>query len=149
MKSVSSCLIIGLGTAVLLTQLLTTQSVSLDGRILSSDDDFVYDNPNDTYEPNQYVKFGHWMSRSSEFKADTDFLINAAYMPAILAACGILAFLFINMFFCFRCCCTCIKCLPDETEEKYKSKRFRVLLAFYCILFGALAFDQLMFLGVP
>lgn len=146
MKSYISTAFYVIGSLIIFSQSVTSQSSNT--RELGTDDnDFVYSNPNDNYSPNQYVKFGAWMSRNDEFEANENYLKNSGYMPVILAGLGILAFLVINLFFLFRCCCTCIKCLPDETKENYKTNRFRVLMWFYFILFACLAFDQLMFLG--
>lgn len=114
-----------------------------------------YSNPNDTYVPSSYVKYGHQIS-GQQFEA-TQTYAQAAVKPAIgLFALGILSLLFLNVGLLFRCCVPCCKCKPKNelsqgiTEVEIKqinNRRFFITVFFFILCIVALIVDQLVYIG--
>jgi hypothetical protein len=109
-------------------------------------EDFPYYNPNDTYSPSIYVKYGHQLS-GMEFGTDMKYLQRVSYAPIGLFALGFLSIFFLDWGLLFRCCCNCCKCEPKRNDEFYARNRTCNYVWFYILCFLVLVFDQLVFIG--
>lgn len=109
-------------------------------------DDFPYSNPNDTYTPSIFVKYGHQLS-GMEFGTDMKYLERVSYAPIGLFALGFLSIFFLDWGLLFRCCCNCCKCEPKRNNEFYARNRTCNYVWFYILCFLVLVFDQLVFIG--
>lgn len=107
---------------------------------------FVYDNPNDTYSPSIYVKYGHMIS-GEDFATDTAYFMRAAYGAVGLFALGIVAWFLLDCGLFWRCCCNCCKCLTPIDDPKYVRKRTCNYVWFYILCFLVILFDMLVFYG--
>ncbi|RYH05046.1 hypothetical protein EON65_45815 [archaeon] len=114
--------------------------------LAADDDEFVYDNPYDTYSPNQWVKYGH-MITGEDFVANQDYVKKAFFSPIITIGLGILSFVGLFFGLCSRCCCACAKCQPESSDPKYEQGKFRMTIIFYVLVLLVLVFDQLVFIG--
>lgn len=109
-------------------------------------EEFEYSNPNDTYSPNMFVKYGHELT-GEEFEASRDYVERLLYAPIVTFGLGLLAFLGVFFGFVCRCCCECCRCLPDVKNDQFEWNRFYNTVAFFFLVFLVLVFDQLVFLG--
>lgn len=135
-----TCIIVGLVAGIAWTATPLPQPAQ---RRLST---FVYDNPNDTYSPNQYVKYGH-MFTGLDFEANQEYGQRLIYAPAITFILGLLSFFGLLCGLMSRMCCECGKCMPDVKDDKYEQHRFYHTIVFYVLVVLVLVFDQLVFLG--
>lgn len=116
-------------------------------RRLATDDGYEYVNPNDTYSPNQYVKYGHKLT-GQEFSTDMSYLERALYTPIIIFALGLVALILFNLGLLCRCCFQSCRCMPSqENESAFKRNALILRIFFFLFLLIAIIIDQLVFLG--
>ena len=111
-----------------------------------STDDFTYSNPDDTYAPSDFVKYGHRLT-NEDFSATTEYLQRVLYSPIVIAGLGFLALLALLTALLFRCCCEGCKCKPDPSSDHYKKDQFSNTVIFYLLCLLVLVIDQLVFMG--
>lgn len=141
-RIILTCVIVGLVAAIAWTASpIPTQAVE---RRLSTS--FVYDNPNDTYVPNQYVRYGHGFT-NQDFEANMEYAKRLLYAPIITFVLGLLAFLGLLCGLISRICCECGRCLPDTKASNYEEQRWQLTVGFYVLVVLVLVFDQMVFVG--
>jgi hypothetical protein len=131
-----------------------------------------YTNPKDTYQASSQVLFAATMTGNAPFGnlisnfSDTTTLISFLGPPVAIAALGILSCIFLNVGWCTRCCCTCSKCLPNQTgccscccphakegmsdDMKIKAvscRRYTAYIILFLFLFFTLVADMASFSG--
>lgn len=113
---------------------------------LLTDDTFVYYNPNGTYSPSIFVKYGHSLTGET-FEADTAYITRALYTPIVIFGLGLLAIVGLYLGMISRCCSESCKCLPDPLSQKYDRNKTVNTVFFYLFSLLVLIFDQLVFIG--
>jgi hypothetical protein len=130
----------------LLLLLATLVCLNLTTASSSSNDDFTYSNPSDTYSPSQDVKYGHQLT-NTDFAANMTYLTRVLYSPIVIFALGFLSLLALLFFLLLRCCSDGMKCLPDPSSETYNRGRLTNTVFFVAFCLLVVVIDQLVFLG--
>ena len=112
-----------------------------------------YSNPDDTYSASDNTQRGHMLSGATFFEEKT-YLASAVSPSVLFFVLGILSLIFLNFFLCTRCCCTCIRCFPNdknktgEEKEKFMTcHRHATYGSFYILIFLALVADAIIYFG--
>ena len=115
---------------------------------VTSDDDAVYNNPNDKYEPSSNVENGAAIS-GVEFDTTEEYLMTVLIKPILLFCLGFASLFFLNLGLCCRCCCKCCSCSPKEdiTEKDLSHQKMMISGIEILLIFSVLLADTLCFYG--
>jgi hypothetical protein len=112
----------------------------------SSTDDFVYNNPLDTYSPSQFVIYGHKFT-GMDFSLSMEYGQRLLYAPIIACGLGFIAIFLTHFGLLCRCCFDCCRCLPDTDSVHYDRDRLCLTIFYIVLCLLVLIIDQLVFLG--
>ena len=115
---------------------------------LTSDDDEVYNNPDDNYKPSSNVENGAAIS-GVDFDTTADYLSTVLVKPILLFCLGFVSLFGLNLGLCCRCLCTCCSCAPkkDITEIELSHQKLMITGIEILLIFSVLLADTLCFYG--
>lgn len=124
----------------------TVRVLATDG--ITSDDDEVYNNPDDTYEPSSNVENGAAIS-GVDFDTTSDYLSTVLIKPILLFCLGFVSLFGLNLGLCCRCLCTCCSCAPkkDISEKELSHQKLMITGIEILLIFSVLLADTLCFYG--
>lgn len=113
-----------------------------------TDDDEVYENPDDKYTPSSNVENGAAIS-GVNFATDAVYFQTILVKPILLFCMGFVALFFFNLGLCCRCCCTCCSCKPKEDidEKELAHQKFMITCVEVLLIFSVLLADTLCYYG--
>ena len=123
-----------------------SRQLATDG--LTSDDDEVYKNPSDNYEPSSNVENGAALS-GVDFDVTQEYLTTVLIKPILLFCLGFVSLFFLNLGLCCRCLCRCCSCAPkkDITEQELSHQKMMITGIEVLLVFSVLLADTLCFYG--
>ncbi len=80
------------------------------------------------------------------------YALGVVVLPGVLIVAGLVSIFFFNFFLICRCCCSCLKCAPNEVDitenpEKVIKSRHRVCFFFFFFLLLMVLADHLLYYG--
>lgn len=121
-----------------------SRQLATDG--LTSDDDEVYKNPNDNYEPSSNVENGAALS-GVDFDVTQEYLTTVLIKPITLFCLGFVSLFFLNLGLCCRCrCCSCAP-KKDITEQELSHQKMMITGIEVLLVFSVLLADTLCYYG--
>eukprot|EP01040_Poterioochromonas_malhamensis_P006362 gene6362-6855_t len=115
-------------------------------QLSSSNDDFTYTNPSDTYSPSQYVQYGHKFT-GMKFAVNMKYAERLLYAPIVTFGLGFIAISLTLLGLLFRCCVDSCRCLPNTESVHYERDRLCLTIFYIILALLVLIIDQLVFLG--